>query len=228
MKKIFVTTIVVALFGAMFISCGGSSKRAAEIDSISYVVGLNVAHSLMQMDSTLDVNSVCAAIQDAYNGRAIMTLEEARDYYLGQKTYFIHTRAQAHQEQYLADLGKRDRSYVRTRSGVTYKIDKLGDQNYQGSMNSRDTVRFVWTVRNEKGDVLCENDTLRTSYRDMLSGLQEVVRIAGSGAEFSAWLPSKTAYDTAGNAEMGVAANELLNFEVKILDIKYNNPKRKR
>lgn len=228
MKKIFVTTVVVALFGAMFISCGGASKRTTQIDSISYVVGLNVAHSLMQMDSTLDVNSVCAAIQDAYNGQAIMTLEEARDYYLGQKTYFIHTRAQAHQEQYLADLGKRDRSYVRTRSGVTYKIDKLGDQNYQGSMNSRDTVRFVWTVRNEKGDVLCENDTLRTSYRDMLSGLQEVVRIAGSGAEFSAWLPSKTAYDTAGNAEMGVAPNELLNFEVKILDIKYNNPKRKR
>ena len=216
MKKIFVTTVVVALFGAMFISCGGASKRTTQIDSISYVVGLNVAHSLMQMDSTLDVNSVCAAIQDAYNGQAIMTLEEARDYYLGQKTYFIHTRAQAHQEQYLADLGKRDRSYVRTRSGVTYKIDKLGDQNYQGSMNSRDTVRFVWTVRNEKGDVLCENDTL------------EVVRIAGSGAEFSAWLPSKTAYDTAGNAEMGVAPNELLNFEVKILDIKYNNPKRKR
>lgn len=228
MKKIFVTTVVVALFGAMFISCGGASKRTTQIDSISYVVGLNVAHSLMQMDSTLDVNSVCAAIQDAYNGQAIMTLEEARDYYLGQKTYFIHTRAQAHQEQYLADLGKSDRSYVRTRSGVTYKIDKLGDQSYQGSMNSRDTVRYVWTVRNEKGDVLCENDTLRASYRDMLAGLQEVVRIAGSGAEFSAWLPSKTAYDTAGNAEMGVAPNELLNFEVKILDIKYNNPKRKR
>ena len=228
MRKILVTTIVVALFGAMFVSCGGSSKRSAELDSVSYVVGLNVAHVLMQMDSTLDVNSVCAAIQDLYNGKPMMTLEEARDYYLGQKTYFIHTRAQAHQEQFLADLGKRDRSYVRTRSGVTYKIDKLGDQSYQGSMNSRDTVQMVYTMRNERGESLCENDTLRLSYRDLLDGLQEVVRIAGSGAEFSAWLPSKTAYDTAGNAELGVAPNELLNFDVKILDIKYNNPKRKR
>jgi FKBP-type peptidyl-prolyl cis-trans isomerase len=52
--------------------------------------------------------------------------------------------------------------------------------------------------------------------------LQEVVKIAGEGAKFDAWLPSKTAYDVAGNRELGIEANTMLHYNVEILDIKYN------
>ena len=151
-----------------------------------------------------------------------MTMEDARDYYLAEKTFFVHERAKAHQEQYLTDLSKRDRKYVRTRSGVTYKIIRLGDQSHQSSMNLRDTVRMVYTVTNEQGKVLIERDTLRDSYRGLLKGLQEVVRLAGDGAHFNAWLPSSLAYDVEGNKEMGVEPNTMLNYDVEILDIDYS------
>jgi FKBP-type peptidyl-prolyl cis-trans isomerase len=52
--------------------------------------------------------------------------------------------------------------------------------------------------------------------------LQEVVRVAGKGAQFNAWLPSKVAYDAVGNEELGIGPNVLLNYDVEILDIKYN------
>lgn len=211
------------LFGAMFFSCGKStSKLSAESDTLSYIIGLNVGHSLMEMDSTLNVEAVCAAIRDVYNGTAKMTLDEARDIYLAEKTYFVHEKAQAHQERYLADLSKRDRKYVRTRSGVTYKILKLGDQSHTGSMSMRDTVKIAYKLTDEQGRVIIEADTLRDSYRNLLKGLQEVVKLAGSGAHFNAWLPSKTAYDVEGNKELGVEANTMLNYDVEILDIKYN------
>lgn len=213
---------VALLFAGLAASCGKrTTKLSADTDTLSYVVGLNVGHTLMEMDSTLNIEAVCAAIRDVYNGTPSMTMEEARDYYLAEKTYFVHEKAQAHQEQYLSDLSKRDRKYVRTRSGVTYKILRLGDQSHTTSMNSRDTVKIAYRLTDEQGRTLVESDTLRASYRDLLKGLQEVVRLAGDGAHFNAWLPSKVAYDVDGNEELGVGANTMLNYDVEILEIKY-------
>ena len=223
MKRVISFVIVVLLFGAMFLSC---NKRTSELngnaDTLSYVVGLNIGAVLMEMDSTLNVEAVCAAIRDTYNGNPKMTMEEARDYYLGEKTYFVHEKAQAYQERYLTDLSKRDRKYVRTRSGVTYKILRLGDQSHTGSMTSRDTVKIIYKLTDEQGRVIVEADTLRDSYRKLLKGLQEVVKLAGSGAHFNAWLPSKSAYDVEGNKELGIEANTMLNYDVEIVEIKYN------
>ena len=223
MKKIVSLIIPVVLLATMFASCHRSSvKHSGESDTLSYVVGLNVAHALMEMDSTLNIEAVCAAIRDTYNGTPMMTMEEARDYYLAEKTYFVHEKAQAHQERYLTDLSKRDRKYVRTRSGVTYKILELGDQSHVGSMTSRDTVKIAYKLTDEQGRVIVEVDTLRDSYRNLVKGLQEVVKLAGNGAHFNAWLPSKTAYDVSGNEKLGIGANVMLNYDVEILDMKYN------
>lgn len=222
MRTILKYMAVALLFAGLAASCGKrTTKLSADTDTLSYVVGLNVGHTLMEMDSTLNIEAVCAAIRDVYNGTPSMTMEEARDYYLAEKTYFVHEKAQAHQEQYLSDLSKRDRKYVRTRSGVTYKILRLGDQSHTTSMNSRDTVKIAYRLTDEQGHTLVESDTLRASYRDLLKGLQEVVRLAGDGAHFNAWLPSKVAYDVDGNEELGVGANTMLNYDVEILEIKY-------
>ena len=105
---------------------------------------------------------------------------------------------------------------------MTYKIIRLGDQSRQGSMSARDTVHIVYTVTDESGRAFRTNDTLRDSYRNLVKGLQEVVKIAGEGAQFNAWLPSKVAYDVAGNKELGIEANTMLNYDVEIIDIKYN------
>lgn len=222
MKNVLKYIAVALLFAGLAGSCGKkSAKLAADTDTLSYVIGLNVGHSLMEMDSTLSVEAVCAAIRDVYNGTPSMTMEEARNYYLAEKTFFVHEKAKAHQEQYLSDLSRRDRKFVRTRSGVTYKILRLGDQSHTSSMGSRDTVKIAFTLTDEQGRTLVERDTLRASYRDLLKGLQEVVRLAGDGAHFNAWLPSKVAYDVEGNKELGVGANTMLNYDVEVLDIKY-------
>ncbi|MBQ1225068.1 MAG: FKBP-type peptidyl-prolyl cis-trans isomerase [Alistipes sp.] len=226
MKRVISVLVVILLFGAMFMSCNRKTsyekQNKGASDTLSYIVGMNVAHSLKELDSTLNIKVVCEAIRDVYDGDANMTMEEARDYYLAEKVFFVHERAKAYQEQYLTDLSKRDREYVRTRSGVTYKILKLGDQSHVGAMSSRDTVKLVYTLTNEQGRVLAKSVTLRESYRKLLKGLQEVVKLAGKGARFNAWLPSAQAYDVEGNKKLGVGANEMLNFEVEVVDIKYN------
>ena len=222
MMKLAKIVVVVLLFGSMFVGCKGTHRFVSERDTLSYIVGMNVGHTLMQMDSTLNVDDICDAIRDVYEGKTMMTMEEARDYYLAEKTYFVHERAKKHQEQFLADLSSRNRQYVRTRSGVTYRIIKLGDQRHVGSMSVRDTVKIAYTITDEQGNIILEADTLRDSYRNLLKGLQEVVKLAGDGAHFNAWLPSSVAYGEAGDKSLGIAPNVLLNYDVEILDIKYN------
>lgn len=222
MKHILKYLVVVLLFAGLSFSCGRrKTKLTADTVTLSYVVGLNVGHTLLEMDSTLNVDAVCTAIRDVYKGTASMTMAEARDYYLAEKTYFVHEKAQAYQEQYLEDLSRHDRQYVRTRSGVTYKILRLGDQSRQTSMGVRDTVKLVYTISNEQGEILVNADTVRDSYRGFVKGLQEVVRLAGEGAHFNAWLPSKQAYDVEGNDSLGVASNMMLNYDVEVLQIEY-------
>ena len=113
------------------------------------------------------------------------------------------------------------------RNGVTYKIIKLGDQSIQ-TMTGRDTVRMAYTILSEAGDTIRGLDTMRAAYRDLVDGLQDVVKVAGDGGSFDAWLPSKTAYDTAGNEELGIAPDQMLRYEVDILKIDYYNKANRR
>lgn len=211
----------------MAASCNrGKNVVATEADSLSYVIGLSVGSSLIKMDSTLNVDAVCQAIRDVFHSTQKMTLEEGRDYYLGQKTYFVHEKAETYQEQFLSDLRKKSREYVRLRNGVTYKIVTLGDQSVQ-SLVSRDTLTLAMTIYDQSGSVVVEPDTLKSAYRDLLDGLREVVRITGNGGKVDVWVPSSQAYGSEGNAELGIGPNQLLNYKVDIVDINFYNKKKK-
>ena len=225
MKKFILSIFSLALFGTMALSCKQTTQTmATETDSLSYVIGLSVGQSLIKLDSTLNVDMVCEAIRDVYNSTEKISFEEGRDYYLGQQTYFIHEKAEKYQEQFLADLRKSNREFVRLRNGVTYKIVKLGDQNNQ-SLVSRDTLSLALSIYDQSGNAICEQDTLITAYRDLMEGLREVIRITGKGGSVDIWVPSKYAYGSEGNTEKGIKPNQLLNYKVDIFNINFYNKK---
>ncbi len=226
MKKFISVIFTAALFGSMALSCKQKVQTmATEADSLSYVIGLSVGQSLIKFDSTLNIDMVCEAIRDVYNSTEKISFDEGRDYYLGQQTYFIHEKAERYQEQFLEDLRKSNRDFVRLRNGVTYKIVKLGDQNNQ-SLVSRDTISIALSIFDQSGNVIREQDTLVSAYRDLLEGLREVIRITGNGGSADIWIPSKQAYGSEGNEELGIKPNQLLNYKVDIFDINFYNKKR--
>ena len=226
MKKIAISLLIISLFTSLTLSCKKSTNTiATEADSISYIIGLSVGNSLIKMDSTLNIDAVCEAIRDIYNSTEKMTLAQGRDYFLAQKTYFVHEKAEKYQEQFLTDLRKANRDFVRLRSGVTYKIDKLGDQSVQ-TLVSRDTLSLVISIFDQAGAAILERDTVVTAYRDVLEGLREVVRITGNGGSANIWVPSSQAYGSEGNEELGITPNQLLNYKVDIIDINFYNKKK--
>ena len=194
-----------------------------ETDSLSYVVGMNIAYNIMAMDSTLRPEVVCAAISDALSGDEMISAEDAKTYFLAYMNYGSYERTRSYEEQYLSDLEKSDRDIVRTRSGLTYKVEELGDMNLTAS-SDRDTVAIRYRAETLDGEVVYSSyekgDTLRQPVHKFIEGLGEGVRLVGQGGKLTMWLPSALAYGAMGNEELGVKPNQMLRYEVEVVEVK--------
>lgn len=217
-RLVLIFTLVAALS-----SCHkGGVKLGAETDSLAYVIGMNVGRNLMKMDSTLNIDVVCTAIREAYTGKEKMSFEEAKVYYLRHMNYTKYERFKLYEEQFLADLAKSDRAYARTKSGITYKIAELGDQQNLPAYQ-RDTVIIRYKILRQDGSEIYSSyeraDTTRTALSKVIVGLQENLKMVGKGGKFTAWIPSVLAYGAGGNEELGIDPNSTLCYEVEVLDV---------
>jgi FKBP-type peptidyl-prolyl cis-trans isomerase FkpA len=135
----------------------------------------------------------------------------------------VYERVHLYEEQYLNDLAASDGDIVRTNSGLTYKVSTLGDMNHT-VRTERDTVAITYRVTNMSGeevDLVAERaDTLRNRLDKFVKGLQEGVRIVGQGGSLTLWLPSSLAYGSAGDSEKGIKSNEMLRYDVQVVEIK--------
>ena len=216
-------TLVTLLFVS---ACGGgrgSSNMVDSRDSLSYVIGMNIAYNIMQMDSTVNRDVVVAAIDDALRGKERFSLEEGKTYLLGYLNYEVYERVRNYEEQYLVDLAASDGDVVRMPSGLTYKVAELGDMNLTIA-TERDTVALTYRATNLSGeevDLEAERpDTLRTRVDKLIKGLQDGVRIVGQGGRLTLWVPSSMAYGSAGDSEKGIKSNEMLRYEVQVVEVK--------
>ncbi|MFR9620605.1 MAG: FKBP-type peptidyl-prolyl cis-trans isomerase [Rikenellaceae bacterium] len=155
MRGLFLSLCVVAASIAMSCSSvgGGSSSAGStnyrgaalsgEVDSLAYIVGLSIGEQLMQMDSSINVDVVCRAIVEYSEGRAAMSAEDGRTAYMHYKLYLEPERRRGYEERYLADLAAADRSYKRTKTGLTYRIDVIGDEKQMPKVaNDWVTIRY--------------------------------------------------------------------------------------
>ncbi len=215
------------LVAALFITACGGGRGSSELvdsrDSLSYVIGMNIAYNVLQMDSTVNADVVVAAIDETMRGKERFSLEEGKTYLLSYMNYDIYERVRRYEEQYLNDLAASDGDVVRTPNGLTYKVATLGDMNLTVATD-RDTVALTYHATNLSGeevDLVAERqDTLRTRVDQLLPGLREGVRLVGEGGNLTLWLPSSMAYGSAGDSEKGIKANEMLRYEVQIVEVK--------
>ena len=229
MKKLLLILPAVAMLGA---SCSkksgnGGVKLRNDLDSVAYVIGMNVGLNLQRMDSTLNVVAVCEGIRDIFRQEPRMTVAQAETFYLSYVNYALPEKARAYEEQFLADIAKSNRSYARTSSGVTYTVEEVGDQD-RIPTSDRDSVALRWIIRTSDGTQITSSyergDTVRSALRDLTRGVQESVKLIGVGGRINAWMPADVAYGADGNRELGIGANATLYYEIELLDVdKYAN-----
>lgn len=208
----------------------GGVKLKDDLDSVAYVIGMNIGLNLQRMDSTIHADAVCEGIRDVFRGQTRLSIEEAETYYLSYMNYVLPEKARAYEEQFLADIAKSNRSYARTSSGVTYTVDEVGDQNLVPT-SDRDSVQLRWVIRTASGEELVSSyergDTVRSMLRDLREGVQESVRLIGRGGRIKAWIPAAAAYGAEGDRELKVAPNATLYYEIELVGVdKYSTRRR--
>ena len=224
--KYSISAAIVALCAMVMVACGGRShsiKMQDSADSLSYIIGMNIAYNIMQMDSTVRSEQIIAGIADVLEGAPKMTLEEGKFYLLSYMNYDVYERVRNYEEQYLKDLAASDNAVVRANSGLTYKVGELGDMGK--TINSdRDTVAFTYRVTNMAGKEVDRTehraDTLRTQVGRLQSGLKEGVKLIGQGGKITLWIPSSMAYGSQGDEQKEIEPNEMLRYELNIVDVK--------
>ncbi|MDE7123265.1 MAG: FKBP-type peptidyl-prolyl cis-trans isomerase [Alistipes sp.] len=209
---------------------GGKAKMASDTDSVAYILGMNMGITLQRMDSTLNVEAVCAGMRDAFGGKTQLTIDQAKAYYLRYMNHTLPERARAHEEEFLAEVARTNRSYARTASGVTYRVAEVGDQELLPERNT-DSVVLRWVIRTADGTVRYSSyergDTLRTTLGDLLPGVRESVKLIGKGGRIEAWLPAAQAYGAEGDAKLGIGPNATLRCEIELLGVDRNTARRR-
>lgn len=233
MKRLFLYLIpVVSAAGACSHGSGGGVKLKTDLDSVAYVIGMNVGLNLQRMDSTLNAEAVCEGIRDVFRGKTRMTMDDAETFYLSYVNYALPEKARAYEEQFLEDIARSNRSYARTSSGVTYTVEEVGDQDLIPT-SERDSVALRWVIRTADGKEVTSSyergDTIRSTLRNLRSGVRESVKLIGRGGKILSWLPAAEAYGAEGDKELGIAPNSTLYYEIELLEVdKYANRYRRR
>ena len=234
MRKILISFIFAT---AMLASCnkgdGGSGGAKAPLttqeDSLAYIVGLNIANNLMQMDSMINADVVCRAISDRFKSSQIISDRQARDYYLRYLTYVEPERRRSYEERYLSDLASSSRTYTRTNSGLTYTIDVIGDEKLT-PRNNNDLLSIRYTISRVDGSEVYSSyerkDTTHVALKDLNLGVKEAVKMIGSGGKFRAWLPSSLAFGDQGDEELEIEPFETLLYKVEVLDVERNGARK--
>ena len=208
----------------LVVACGGGVKKSNKlsdgIDSLSYVIGTNIAYNLLKMDSTVRAEAVIAGLEDALRQKERISMDEGRIFLLGYMNYDVFERVRKFEEQYLNDLAASEADVLRTQSGLTYKVVQLGDMN-RVINSDRDSVGFTYRITTLDGKEVDpadkRDDTLRAIVSQLPEGLREGVKLVGVGGELTLWIPSSMAYGSQGDSERGIGANQMLRYQIKIV-----------
>ena len=211
------------------VACGGKSVQISSApemrtsaDSMSYVMGMNIGRNLIAVDSMLNVDLVCEGLRDAYKGEARLTDEEARMAYLKYMNYDNYERIKAFETHYLEEVRRRDRKFVATNSGLTYKVVELGDLKTNVRV-TRDTMLVRYRLLDMSGAVLdttyLNDKPLRIAAGQLPKGVLEAVKLIGKGGHIEAWIPSQLGYGADGCDSLGVKPNTILYYEMWLVDV---------
>ena len=235
--------LAVLIIGLSFAAC--TSKPAgedipkefqasrAQIDSVSYLLGINFGSFIKGYDFGTDLNygQIVKGLKDFVNSKGNMQAPEFTDQvridphemndlfneYLEKRQAGVAAANKAKGEKFLAANAKKE-GIIETASGLQYKIINPGSEVKPGP---KDTVwvRYKGTLLDGTvfDEVAADSDPVNLTLDRVVPGWQEGLQLIGEGGEIELYLPSKLAYGEQGSQV--IAPNSTLIFNVELHSI---------
>jgi len=218
MKNIFTIAIVAIL--ALSIGCtesGNISTAQMETpqDSLSYAYGVQLAEMLKQQNSNLDPNVVAAAVKEALEDNAQLTLDQCQKIVMDAM------------QQASADVGRLGKEFLAenaskegvttTESGLQYKHISEGTGE---SPEFSSTVTIHYTGRLIDGTVFDSSvesgQPLEYALNGFIAGWIEGLQLMKAGGKIELYVPSELGYGSRG-AGSSIPPNAALIFEIELI-----------
>lgn len=119
--------------------------------------------------------------------------------------------------QYVEDLKAEDATIATTESGLSYKIIEAGDAD-KPSMNSTVSVKYVGKHINGEEFDNSNGNAVQFALRGVVRGFSEGIQLLGKGGKAVLYIPGELAYGVEGQPQAGIGPNEMLVFEVELVD----------
>lgn len=230
----------------MLAACGGEKDKSADVElksedqKASYALGFRSAEQMSAMEN-LDLDAMVAGLRDGFGDEPESRLGEdadmdqlIRDY----QTRMMEARQKKMEEQAQANLEEgqefldenADKDGVEvTDSGLQYQVLESGDEGAQ-SPTLEDTVEVHYKGMLRDGTVFdssIERDKPAVfGLKHIIPGWQEALPMMKVGDKWKLFLPPELGYGEQG-AGGDIGPNEVLIFEVELLDVKDQGGKNK-
>ena len=229
-----------ALVAAFAISCGSSNNvkvdvelpSQAEIDSVSYLIGINFGSFIKGNNFAEDLKDLNMA--ELKKGMADFLAAEGNPYevefgkqfkidlekmgeilnnYLSKKQAYKAAFNLAKEREFLAANAKKA-NVDTTASGLQYTIIASGAEE---KIAPEDTVWVNYKGTLIDGTVFDENDSTKFIANRVIRGWTEGLGLLGEGGKATLYIPAELAYGERGNRN--IEPNSTLIFEVEVLKV---------
>ncbi len=123
--------------------------------------------------------------------------------------------------EYVAKLAGEDPSVVTLPSGLVYKVEKAGEEGTNPDETA--TVRVHYIGRHLDGRVFDSSvergEPAVFNLQGVVPGFREGLMQLGKGGKATLYIPGELAYGANGAPQAGIQPNEMLVFDVELLDV---------
>jgi len=245
MKKIYFSTLAIALIGMSITGCNEdqvaknadaqeTSAKKIELTSsqekLGYAIGLQIGSQLATTKDAMHTESLILGIKDALENKPPRLTNKEMQAVKMAFQQEVQARAQKEMaqlaekntvegENFLAG-NKAKEGVVTLASGLQYKVIKAGTGV---TPKATDTVVTHYTGKLINGQIF-DSSVQRGKpatfpVNGVIAGWTEALQLMKTGGKWELYIPAKLAYGERGAGKM-IAPNSTLIFEIELLDVK--------
>jgi FKBP-type peptidyl-prolyl cis-trans isomerase FklB len=226
------TKIVMIFLFAVTVQASAQKKTKLETqkDSISYIIGADIAKNLKKQDIDLNPAMLSKGFEDQYSGKKLLLTDEQCQGVMAsfqqqmmakqsEATAKVAEKNKKEGDLFLAENKKKD-SVVTLPSGLQYKIIVAGTGKMPVASDTVTThYRGTLIDGTEFDNSYKRGEPATFPVKGVIAGWTEALQLMKVGSKWELFIPANLAYGERG-AGQTIAPNSTLVFEVELLSIK--------